>query len=114
MTYHSSDVTIALEVFNNLLFVGWFDTGEALWSAGGSELFIFGEIIEFFSGVGLSVGFFISTEDTDLLADSDGSVLKVILGWTLIFGHIQTQIRDWKGGKIVLYIESLPCYHQWS
>jgi len=43
-------------------------------------LFIFGEIIEFFSGVGLSVGFFISTEDTDLLADSDGSVLKVILG----------------------------------
>ena len=30
MTYHSSDVTIALEVFNNLLFVGWFDTGEAL------------------------------------------------------------------------------------
>ena len=29
-TYHSSDVTIALEVFNNLLFVGWFDTGEAL------------------------------------------------------------------------------------
>jgi len=40
-------------------------------------LFIFGEIIEFFSGVGLSEGFFISTEDADLFADSDGSVLKV-------------------------------------
>ena len=39
-------------------------------------MFIFGEVIEFFSGVGLAVGFFISTEDTDLLADSDGSVLK--------------------------------------
>ena len=55
-------------------------------------MFIFGEIIEFFSGVGLSVGFFISTEDTDLLADSDGSVLKVILGRTFILGTFKPKL----------------------
>ena len=72
-------------------------------------MFIFGEIIEFLSGVGLAVGFFILTEDTDLLADGDGSVLKAIRLFQDTFRRVilgTFRVRWVKGGKIARFILS--------
>ena len=64
-SYHSSDVLVLLEIFDNLRFVGRFDTSEASGTLTGDELFIWGKVIEFTTSVGFSVSFFISFKDSN-------------------------------------------------
>ena len=65
-----------MQVLDNLLFVRWLDTSEALRAAGGAGLLTLAEIVEFLASVSLAKGLLISGEDADLAADGDGSVLK--------------------------------------
>lgn len=78
-THHSSDILVLLKIFDNLRFVGGFDTGKASGTLAGNELLIRREIIEFTSSVSFSVGFFIGIKDSDFLADSNGGILEVNL-----------------------------------
>ena len=75
-TDHGSDVTILLQVLDNLLLVGRLNTGEALGAYGGAGLLTLAEIVELLASVRLAKCLLISVEDANLAADGDGSVLK--------------------------------------
>ena len=68
-----------LKIFDNLRFVGGFDTGKASGALAGNKLLIRREIIEFTSSISFSVGFFIGIKDSDFLADSNGGILEINL-----------------------------------
>ena len=75
-TDHGSDVTILLQVLDNLLLVGRLNTGEALGADGGTGLLTLAEIVELLASVRLAKCLLISVEDANLAADGDGSVLQ--------------------------------------